>query len=108
MLVEHRDRFSRFEAEYVEAALSAQSRRLIAVDSAEGDDDLVRDATESLTTLCARLYGPRLASNRSTGRQLDASQEGVHHGAANEKQLLMSAKPWSWNVAQAGDHCRVV
>jgi predicted site-specific integrase-resolvase len=28
------------------------------------DDDLVRDVTEILTSLCARLYGQRAAANR--------------------------------------------
>ncbi len=64
ILVEHRDRFCRFGADYVEAALGAQSRQLVVVDSAEIDDDLVRDVTELLTSLCARLYGRPLASTQ--------------------------------------------
>jgi predicted site-specific integrase-resolvase len=63
--VEHRDRFARFGAEYVEAALAAQGRRLLVADPAEADDDLVRDVTEILTSLCARLYGRRAAANRA-------------------------------------------
>jgi predicted site-specific integrase-resolvase len=59
--VEHRDRFTRFGAEYVEAALQAQGRRLLAADPSEVDDDLVRDVTEILTSLCAR----RAAANRA-------------------------------------------
>ena len=65
IVVEHRDRFVRFGAEYVEAALAAQGRRLLVVDPAEVDDDLVRDVTEILTSLCARLYGRRVAANRA-------------------------------------------
>lgn len=65
IVVEHRDRFARFGAEYVEAALYAQGRRLLVVDAAEVDDDLVRDVTEILTSLCARLYGRRAAANRA-------------------------------------------
>lgn len=64
IVVEHRDRFARFGAEYVEAALSAQGRRLLVVDPSGVDDDLVRDVTEVLTSLCARLYGRRAAANR--------------------------------------------
>jgi len=64
-LVEHRDRFCSFGAEHVEAALAAQGRRLVVVDPSEVDDDLVRDATELLTSLCARLYGRRSAANRA-------------------------------------------
>jgi len=65
IVVEHRDRFARFGAEYVEAALSASGRRLLVVDLGEVDDDLVRDVTGILTSLCARLYGRRAAANRA-------------------------------------------
>jgi predicted site-specific integrase-resolvase len=65
IVVEHRDRFARFGAEYVEAALEAQGRRLLVADPAEVDDDLVRDVTEILASLCARLYGRRAAANRA-------------------------------------------
>jgi predicted site-specific integrase-resolvase len=65
IVVEHRDRFARFGAEYVEAALLAQGRSLRVVDPSEVDDDLVRDVTEILTSLCARLYGRRAAANRA-------------------------------------------
>ena len=57
IVVEHRDRFCRFGSEYVEAALAAQGRELVVIDSAEVDDDLVRGMTEILTSMCARLYG---------------------------------------------------
>ncbi|HET8658068.1 MAG TPA: IS607 family transposase [Micromonosporaceae bacterium] len=65
IVVEHRDRFARFGAEYVEAALAAQGRRLLFVDPAGVDDDLVRDVAEILTSLCARLYGRRAAASRA-------------------------------------------
>ena len=35
IVVEHRDRFARFGAEYVEAALAASGRRLLVADPAE-------------------------------------------------------------------------
>ena len=65
IVVEHRDRFVRFGAEYGEAALSAQGRRLLVVDPAAVDNDLVRAVTEILTWLWARLYGRRAAANRA-------------------------------------------
>jgi predicted site-specific integrase-resolvase len=65
IVVEHRDRFARFGAEYVEVALTAQGRKLLVVDPAEVDDDLVRDVTEILTSLCARRYGRRAAADRA-------------------------------------------
>ena len=70
--MEHRDRFARFGSEYVNAALEADNRELVVVDPAEVDDDLVRDMTELLTSMCARLYGKRAASNRAR-RAVEAS-----------------------------------
>ncbi|MET9518605.1 IS607 family transposase [Streptomyces sp. NPDC002994] len=66
IVVEHRDRLARFGVEHLEAALSATGRRLIVLDPAESADDLVRDITEVLTSMCARLYGRRSAKNRVT------------------------------------------
>ena len=74
IVVEHRDRFARFGAEYVEAALAAQGRRLLVVDPVEVDDDLVGDVTEILTLLCARLYGRRPPANRAR-RAVEAATE---------------------------------
>ena len=75
IVVEHRDRFARFGSEYVEAALSAQGRRLLVVDPAEVDDDLVQDVTEILSSLCARLYGRRAAKKRAA--RLIAAVTGI-------------------------------
>ncbi|MER5916686.1 IS607 family transposase [Streptomyces sp. NPDC001982] len=65
IVVEHRDRLARFGVEHLEAALSASGRRLLVLDPAETTDDLVRDITEVLTAMCARLYGRRAAKNRA-------------------------------------------
>jgi putative resolvase len=65
VVVEHRDRLARFGVEHLEAALSAQGRRIAVVDAGEVDDDLIRDMTEVLTSFCARLYGRRGARNRA-------------------------------------------
>ena len=65
IVVEHRDRLARMNAGLIESALKAQGRRLIVVDDTELNDDLVRDMTEVLTSLCARLYGRRAASNKA-------------------------------------------
>jgi putative resolvase len=65
VVVEHRDRLARLNAELVEAALSAHGRRLVVVDDGEVTDDLVRDMVEVLTSFCAGLYGRRSARNRA-------------------------------------------
>ena len=65
IIVEHRDRLTRFAFEAIEAALAAQDRQIIVVDDTEVEDDLVRDMTEVLTSFCARMYGKRGAKNRA-------------------------------------------
>lgn len=65
IVVEHRDRLTRFGVEHLEAALGASGRRLVVLDAAESTDDLVRDITEVLTSMCAQLYGRRAAKNRA-------------------------------------------
>lgn len=65
VVVTHRDRLARMDAELVEAALSAHGRRLVVLDDGEVTDDLIRDMVEVLTSLCARLYGRRSARNRA-------------------------------------------
>ena len=75
IVVEHRERLSRFGFEYVEAALSGRGARILVMDEGELEDDLVRDVTEVITSLCARLYGRRSARRRAE-RALAAAQEG--------------------------------
>jgi putative resolvase len=65
LVVEHRDRLTRFGFEYLAASLAACGRRVVVLDDAETNDELVRDATEVLTSLCARLYGRRSAARRA-------------------------------------------
>ncbi|MEU1036433.1 IS607 family transposase [Streptomyces mirabilis] len=65
IVVEHRDRLARFGVEHLESALSASGRRLVVLDPQETTSDLVRDITEVLTSMCARLYGQRAAKNRA-------------------------------------------
>ena len=65
IVVEHRDRLARVGVEHLEAALATYGRTVIVLDDAELPDDLARDLTEVLTSMCARLYGRRSASRRA-------------------------------------------
>ena len=72
LVVEHRDRLSRFGFEMVEAALAGAGGEIVVMDEGEIADDLVRDVTEVLTSMCARLYGRRSAARRAE-RALEAA-----------------------------------
>ncbi len=83
IVVEHRDRFARFGAEHVAAALGAEHRRMVMVDDAEVDDDLVRDMTELMTSLCARLYGRRSAAHRAA-QAVEVATSGAGAGGGHD------------------------
>jgi putative resolvase len=85
IVVEHRDRLARYGVEYLEAALSAQARRLLVVDPGEASDDLVRDMIAVLTGFCARLYGRRGARNRAL-RALTCARKPPGHPDATGDQ----------------------
>lgn len=81
IVVEHRDWDCRFGSGYVQAALAEQGRELVVVDTAEVDDDLVRDMAEVLTSMCARLDGKPAAGNRAK-HALAAAAAAEERGAA--------------------------
>ena len=76
IVVEHRERLTRFGFELLEASLVGRGGEVVVMDDEELEDDLVRDVTEVLTLLCARLYGRRSAACRAQ-RALAAAGEGV-------------------------------
>lgn len=65
IIVEHRDRLTRMNADLIESTLEASGRRLIVVDDTDLNDDLEHDMTEVLTSFCVRLYGRRTARNKA-------------------------------------------
>ena len=48
---------------------------MVVLDNAELPDDLARDLTEVLTSICARLYGRRSASGRAAGAGVAVENE---------------------------------
>lgn len=82
VVCEHRDRVCRFGFEYVEAAMAAHGRRIVVLDDSEIDDDLVRDMTEVLTSLCARAHGRRGARARARAAVQAAGGGGETQTAA--------------------------
>ncbi|WP_433453893.1 IS607 family transposase [Streptomyces sp. CA-142005] len=65
IVVEHRERLARFGVEHLDAVVSASGRRLVVLGPDERLEDLVRDITEVLRSMRARLYGRRAARNRA-------------------------------------------
>lgn len=80
IVVEHKDRLSRFGVRYIETLLRVQGRRLEIVNESENDkEDLLADLTAILYSFCARLYGLRRAKRKTEKivQELEAEQHAT-------------------------------
>ncbi len=67
IVVEHKDRCSRFGVAYIQTLLKAQGPELVIVNEADsGHDDGMQDFVAIITSFTARLYGRRRASRKKT------------------------------------------
>jgi len=65
IVVEHKDRATRFGFRYLEVLLSQQHRTIEVVNLAENNrEDLVHDLSSIVYAMCARLYGQRRAKRQ--------------------------------------------
>lgn len=66
IVVEHRDRLTRFGFHYLETLLEIQGRTIEVMNPAENDkEDLMADLTAILYSFTARLYGQRRAKHKT-------------------------------------------
>ncbi len=80
IVVEHKDRASRFGVAYIQTLLAVQQRELVVVNSAQtAEEDLMSDLVSIITSFVARLYGRRRAK-RKTDQVLAALQENGSNG----------------------------
>lgn len=80
IVVEHKDRASRFGVAYIQTLLAVQKRELVVVNSAQtAEEDLMSDLVSIITSFVARLYGRRRAK-RKTDQVLAALQENGSNG----------------------------
>jgi predicted site-specific integrase-resolvase len=67
IVVEHKDRCSRFGVAYIQTLLTTQGRELVLVHEVEEEHaDLMQDFVAIITAFCAQLYGRRRASRKTT------------------------------------------
>ena len=87
IVVEHKDRASRFGVAYIQTLLAMQERELVVVNTADTvEDDLMGDFVAIITSFAARLYGRRRAK-RKTALVLAALQQ---NGTTHEPQTRES------------------
>jgi len=66
IVVEHKDRFTRFGFTAYKALLNNEGRDVEVVNEAEnGREDLLQDLVSIITSFCARLYGQRRCKRKT-------------------------------------------
>lgn len=65
IIVEHKDRSTRFGWTYITTLMEAQGRRMEAVFPDDTSDDLVNDCVSLITSMAARIYGRRGSKRRA-------------------------------------------
>jgi predicted site-specific integrase-resolvase len=89
IVVEHKDRATRFGFRYVEVLLRGQGRTLEVVNLAENDrEDLLHDLVSVIYSFAARLYGQRRAKRKTEAivAQLKEEDMDATGGAASDSQ----------------------
>ena len=78
VVVEHRDRLTRFGFHYIDALFSVQGRVIEVVNPAENDkEELLADLASIIYSFCARIYGQRRAKRKTEKvvQELQAKEE---------------------------------
>ena len=65
IVVEHKDRLTRFGFNYIQKLLGTQNRRIELINQTDTNHELVDDFVAIITSLCARIYGRRNAKRRA-------------------------------------------
>ena len=66
IIVEHKDRLTRFGFNYLEILLKECGKKIEVVNNADdGKDDLMQDFVSIITSFCARIYGLRRSKRRT-------------------------------------------
>lgn len=77
LIVEHKDRLTRFGFNYLKLLLEEQGRTIEVVNEATGDrDELMQDFVAIITSFCARLYGLRRSKRRTERLIEELGKEG--------------------------------
>ncbi len=85
IVVEHRDRTSRFGLNYIEHLMQMQGRRIEVIFPSDTDNDLVDDFIAVITSMASRIYGRRTSKRRAEkikqcAEQVMKQEEEEHEG----------------------------
>jgi predicted site-specific integrase-resolvase len=75
IVVEHKDRLTRFGLNYIQKLLEMQNRKIEVINNFDNDsDELMQDFVSIITSFCARLYGKR-RTKRNTEKLIKELQK---------------------------------
>lgn len=74
IIVENKDRLTRFGFNYIETLLNTKNKEIVVINHLENDNDLLEDLVSIITSFCARIYGQR-RSKRKTEKIIHELQE---------------------------------
>jgi putative resolvase len=78
VVVEHKDRLTRFGFAYIEALLDQRGGRIEVINEAGSEkEDLVQDFVSVITSFCARIYGQRRAKRKTLRILAELESKGV-------------------------------
>ena len=78
IVVEHKERLTRFGFHYIEKLLAMQGRRIEVINLAEnGKEDLVQDFVGIVTSFCAGLYGQRRSKRKTERIIAELQMDGI-------------------------------
>jgi predicted site-specific integrase-resolvase len=76
VVVEHKDRLTRFGFNYLEKLLDKQGTEIIVINrDNKNDDDLLKDMVSVITSFCCRLYGLRRGMNKTKNIKKELADE---------------------------------
>jgi len=65
LIIEHKDRLTRFGFRYIELLFKEQNREIEVINLAEEKTEIMQDFISIITSFCAKIYGHRRCQNKS-------------------------------------------
>lgn len=65
IIVEHKDRLTRFGFNYIETLLNKNNQKIEVINNTTDETDLLDDLTSIITSFCARIYGQRRSKRKT-------------------------------------------
>jgi len=80
MVVEHKDRLTRFGFNYINTLFNYMNKKIEVVNNVDNDkEDLIQDFTSVITSFCARIYGLRRSRRRTEKLIQELSKQDINN-----------------------------